>query len=62
MRAGVATEGGEQALRATAPLLLPAPRAAKKLPRSAKGREKDAVADLAAAKPTAAAAGGGCCG
>ena len=35
--------------------------AAKKLPRSAKGREKDAVADLAAAKPAAAAAGG-CCG
>lgn len=34
---------------------------AKKLPRSAKGREKDAVADLAAAKPAAAAAGG-CCG
>ena len=58
---GVAARGGQpmQPPPRCRPLLL---RAAKKLPRSAKGREKDAVADLAAAKPAAAAAGGGCCG
>ena len=45
------------------PALLPRapPTPAKKLPRSAKGREREAVADLAAAKPVPAVAGG-CCG